>query len=147
MEFKLRGAEKKDIDILFQIHKDAYEFNVAKIWGWDDDLQSNMFRKSVVLENVQVIIIRERPVGYIDIDHRGDFIFIRSIAIISDYRSKGIGGQVIQDIIEISEKQGMPVHLQVMKINEARKLYDRLGFKVYDETETHYKLKREPVVS
>ena len=141
---EMRGAVEEDIDILFQIHKDAYLEIVDKIWGWDDEMQSKMFRNSIVLENVQVIMVGDRPVGYVSVDHREDLVFIQSIAIISEYRSKGIGGRVIQDIIASANTSGIPVHLQVMKINEARELYKRMGFRLYEDTETHYKLKREP---
>ena len=36
----------------------------------------------------------------------------------------------------------MPVELQVLKVNPARRLYGRLGFQVTGETETHYLMQR-----
>ena len=142
MEFELRGAREEDIDVLFQIHKDAYEENVSKIWGWDDEWQSDIFRKSIVLENVQVIEVQGTPIGYVSVDRKEDLIFMQSIAITSSHRSKGIGTKMIEAIIEESEASGIPVHLQVMKINRARGLYERLGFKIYGDTENHFKFKR-----
>ena len=115
MEFELRGAREKDIDVLFQIHKDGYEANVSKIWGWDDEMQSDMFRKSIVLENVRVIEVQGIPIGYVSVDRKEDLIFIQSIAISSSHRSKGIGTRVIKAIMEEAEASGIPVHLQVMK--------------------------------
>ena len=145
MEFKLRGAREGDVALLFQINRDAYKSYVEQIWGWDDEYQSEYFRKNMVLENIRIIEFGEEIVGFISIDMREDLIFMQSIAILADHRSKGIGATVIKTTIDRSDELQLPVHLQVMKKNpRARELYERMGFKVYGENETHYKLKRMP---
>jgi ribosomal protein S18 acetylase RimI-like enzyme len=37
-----------------------------------------------------------------------------------------------------------PIRLFVLKVNPARRLYERLGFQVLEETETHYVMRRNP---
>ena len=39
-----------------------------------------------------------------------------------------------------NHKKGIRTILQVFKDNSAKHLYERLGFKVYGENETHYQM-------
>lgn len=41
------------------------------------------------------------------------------------------------------QKSNVDTVLQVFKENPAKKLYEKTGFEVYDETKTHYKMIRK----
>lgn len=65
---------------------------------------------------------------------------LASIRLLPKFQNRGIGTKIILDLIEKSNK---PVKLKVLKVNPARKLYERLGFKVSGETETHFGWKKD----
>ena len=44
---------------------------------------------------------------------------------------------LIRDLQSEAERQGLPLNLQVLQGNPARRLYERLGFAATGETETH----------
>lgn len=46
----------------------------------------------------------------------------------------------------IREAGARPVWLQVLKVNPARALYERLGFRVVGQSDTHWHMLREPAV-
>lgn len=61
---------------------------------------------------------------------------IGNICIIPEYQGKGIGTQILTDIIKLHKEQDL--HLQYFKQNPVGKLYEKLGF-VHDyEKEFHY---------
>lgn len=45
---------------------------------------------------------------------------------------------MIQVLLQEAFDQYLPVRLRVLKVNPARRLYERLGFKVVEEADTHY---------
>ena len=45
--------------------------------------------------------------------------------------------KLIQALCDEADGRGIPVELQVIKVNPAWRLYERLGFVVIGETETH----------
>jgi ribosomal protein S18 acetylase RimI-like enzyme len=44
-------------------------------------------------------------------------------------RNLGIGGALIAEVIEQGRSAGVPVGIHVEKLNPARRLYERLGFR------------------
>lgn len=66
-----------------------------------------------------------------------DNINITELHIIDEYQGQGIGSNIIQSILD----QGKKVTLGCFIDNTAaRKLYERLGFRVIKQTNTHYML-------
>lgn len=67
-----------------------------------------------------------------------DGILIDEIYIYDEYRNKGIGADLINNV------NGDNIYLWVYKNNDnAIRLYKRLGFVVIEETQTRYKMKKE----
>lgn len=115
---------------------------VEETWGWDDAWQLRHFEQNFKPELNQIIMLHGQPIGLLSVQQSDNELFIRSILIVSEYQSKGIGSFIISNVIEQAQQQGRPVTLQVLKVNPARRLYERLGFVIEDETETHFKMRR-----
>jgi ribosomal protein S18 acetylase RimI-like enzyme len=140
MDFTLRKARQEDFETLYAINRDAYLPYVAQIWGWDEEFQHRFFREHVVFEKVDLVLVGGRPVGFISVDYRTDMIFLESMAILSEYRSKGIGTAILLGLMNKAKEMKVPLHLQVFKVNDrARALYERLRFERWGESETHWK--------
>ncbi len=75
----------------------------------------------------------------LELQERTEEVFIAEIEILPRFQGRGIGSQVIGEVLDRSSREGMPVALQVLKVNiRARNLYQRLGFGVTGENDTHY---------
>lgn len=75
-----------------------------------------------------LIMVEERPVGRILVFREADANRLVDIALLSEVRSHGIGGALLQDLIANSARESLGVRLQVLKTNRACHLYQRLGF-------------------
>ena len=58
---------------------------------------------------------------------------IIDISLLSEWRNHGIGGALLQDVLEESARAGRPVTLHVEASSPARRLYERLGFSEVDD--------------
>ncbi len=59
-----------------------------------------------------------------------------------EYQRRGVGSAVIKDVNREATEQELPVTLGVLKVNpRAQALYEKLGFVVNGETETHILMK------
>ena len=64
--------------------------------------------------------------------------------ILPMYRIKGYGTRIIQGVVHDAEGTGHSIKLQMLKINPARKLHERLGFVVTGTDGPHQVMQRTP---
>jgi ribosomal protein S18 acetylase RimI-like enzyme len=138
---ELRSTDPDDYDFAFSVHCAAMRSSVEKIYGWDVDWQARYFREHFDPARRQIVRYCGNDVGYISIEERKTSLFLSSIAILPVYQGRGIGTTLIRRLQHEAGAKGVPVRLQVLKGNPARALYERLGFKVTGETDTHYRMK------
>lgn len=143
MTVSLRHATPTDRDFLWQLHIATMKCYVEQTWGWDHQWQQQEFERKFDPQGLQVIQSCETPIGCLSVRHEPDHVFLASIEIDPDHQNRGMGTRLIKQIIEEAEDEGRPVRLLVLKVNPARALYERLGFRRVDETETHYRMVRD----
>jgi ribosomal protein S18 acetylase RimI-like enzyme len=136
--YSLRPAVPEDSDFIYAVRVAGLRDYVAQIWGWDDQFQTLRFRDTFDPARYQVILIAGRAVGALSIDWRGDEVFLADIEILPEWRNRGLGSAIIESILTEANRRCLPVSLRVLRVNPARRLYERLGFRVVGETETHY---------
>ena len=91
-----------------------------------------------IINNYYNIIIDENIVGCVLLTNIDDGKLLDEIYLEEQYRNKGIGTNIIKNIL----KQNNIVYLWVYKKNiKAIKLYKRLGFNIIEETDTRYYMK------
>ncbi|MUG94258.1 GNAT family N-acetyltransferase [Scytonema sp. UIC 10036] len=57
-------------------------------------------------------------------------MFITYLAILPAYQRQGFGSQLVGNVLEQAAKRGIPVKLNVIRVNPGRAFYEGLGFKV-----------------
>src|SRR5215467_7422190 len=137
-KISFRSVTNDDYDFLYRLHVTTMKEYVEQTWGWDEDLQQGYFKKGFKAEELQIISFENNDIGMISIENREDEVFLRSIEINSGYQKRGIGSFIIERMIKDAGRGGKPVSLYVLKVNPARRLYERLGFEIVNETATHY---------
>ena len=143
MKYSFRNCTSEDFDFLFELKKENFKWYVDKIWGWKDDDQKERLQQDLNehLSHKRIIMVNNKSIGVyvVHTTEDGD-LFINEISILAEYQNKGIGRKILEEQLKENHKRGIRTILQVFKDNPAKKLYERLGFKVYGETETHYQM-------
>jgi GNAT superfamily N-acetyltransferase len=91
-----------------------------------------------------VILHAGQLVGRLYLDRRPAEVRIVDIALLTAERGKGLGGRLMRTILADAQKTGLPVKIHVERTNPARRLYDRLGFKLVTEGEIYDLLESSP---
>lgn len=76
----------------------------------------------------QIIHYKKKAAGRLYTSETENSIHIIDIALLPQYRNKGIGKFLLQQLIAKAKKQRKTISLQVIKTNPAKNLYNRLGF-------------------
>jgi ribosomal protein S18 acetylase RimI-like enzyme len=143
-DVKLRPAAPEDADFLYGVLKATMQEYVAQTWGWDEEWQQAHFREHFDPSKDQVIVLKGEDIGVLSVEPRQDHVFLSKIYILPQYQRLGIGTRLIRAVLERAHRRDVPVTLRVIKVNPARRLYERLGFVQVGETESHYLMKAVP---
>ena len=77
------------------------------------------------------------PVGALGVAETDAEIFLSEIQILPEWQNRGIGTKFLASEIERARRLDKPLRLRVLRENSAKRLYERHGFVVSGETETH----------
>ncbi len=137
MNYKLIDAEISNKSKLI-------EYKLKNILEYSEDLPSKEINKikeyvnssiSNQIEEYKIINIKNQNIGCVLVTKNEDGVLIDEIYIEQEYRNKGIGTDIIKNILY----NNSVVYLWVYKLNKkAICLYQKLEFKIIKETETRY---------
>jgi ribosomal protein S18 acetylase RimI-like enzyme len=78
-----------------------------------------------------------QPIGRLYRDRRHDEIRVVDIALLRSERGRGVGGRLMREVLDEAAGDGLTVRIHVERNNPARRLYDRLGFRIEAEGEVY----------
>ena len=140
MELSFRRVTADDFDFLWRLHNAAFRKYIEQTWGWDEDWQQRNFRETFNPEVGHIVVVDGEDAGYLWVSEGDDEVFLASIRILPEFQGRGIGTWLIHDLI----KSGKVLRLDVLKVNPARALYERLGFSISNDLGTHFEMVRNP---
>ena len=145
--YKFVEYRNEYFDYLYQTKKECFKWYVEKRYGlWEDEFQLEFFKNFIreKRNHIKVIIYNDRPIGMFTnyINEDGDN-FIDLFYIDKEYQGSRIGTQILNEQLLADKKSNVDTVLQVFKENPAKNLYEKVGFEIYDETNTHYKMIRK----
>ncbi len=146
MTFTFRPARDTDAEWLFTLRRATMRDYVEQMFGpWDDDTQRRRFQQAGELNNIRIIVVGRREVGLLHVERERFAVFLANIHILPEYQNRGLGTTVIRSVQAGGQAAELPVRLQVLKVNrKARRLYERLGFVLRGETDTHFRMIWQP---
>ena len=129
---------------IYEVKKEAYKKYVEECWGaWIEEEQLKYYEKFIetVKNDTWIIQLNGKNIGFYNGVSLEDGSYeIGNICIIPEYQGKGIGTQILKDIIEIHKEQD--IYIQYFKQNPVGRLYKKLGFIPNGETQFHQIMKK-----
>jgi len=140
MNYKLIKSSINDIEKLIEYKKKTI-FEYAKDLSEDETNKINNYVKNNVpklLKNYSNIVVDNKMIGCLLLTDKDDGILLDEIYLEEGYRNKGIGTNILKNVLNDNNI----VYLCVYKENvKAIALYKKLGFNAIDETDSRYYMK------
>lgn len=149
----LRTINKTDNDALLQIYASTRLEELKLATNWSEELkqkflefqfnaQHNYYQEIYTGAHFWMIEKKGEAIGrlYLDENFENKTVRIIDITLLPEWRSKGIGNQIIMDIIHFAAKRNQPVSIHVESFNPAMNLYKKMGFELIDITNGVYHL-------
>ncbi|MCO4746607.1 MAG: GNAT family N-acetyltransferase [Proteobacteria bacterium] len=143
MDPTLRLAGADDFEFIHRIRTESYRDYVVRHFGpWVDEEQRAHLEASWDTRERWVIEVEGQRAGCLDVIV-GTALHLGNIIVCPPHRGVGIATKVVTELLARAEQEGLAVELQVFKDNPAVRLYERLGFDVYEETDAQLKMRRD----
>jgi ribosomal protein S18 acetylase RimI-like enzyme len=141
-EIELRQTTADDVDFLWDTFRISMKDYITQARGeWNEQREESQFRNQLDLSAAQVIRSNDLAVGFIIAPIKDSAREIHTICIVPEHQRKGIGTEVLRRAVAQAREQKISLYLSVLKVNPARRLYERLGFEVIEETKHHFRMK------
>lgn len=139
MEITRRLAGSEDMDLLFEINCAALKDHVRANFGtWDDGFQRRSFWRSTDPSSHQLFYSGSQPVGFWSVTRDETQIYLARLSFFPRFQNRGLGSFLVRELIAEALASNRALRLQVFLSNRARRLYERLGFRIVRATDTHY---------
>jgi len=92
----------------------------------------------------RIITMSGEDIGWLQTKTSDSTLLLGQLYLSVHMQRQGIGTQVLQMLIEEAQRAGKPITLSVVKINPARRLYERLGFQRTHEDRHKVYMRLEP---
>jgi ribosomal protein S18 acetylase RimI-like enzyme len=152
----LRPSGPDDRDFLLRVYASTREEELRLV-DWSDEqkdafvrmqfeAQDAYYREHYEPATFDVIEANGEPAGRLYVARWEDEIRIVDLALLPEYRSRGIGTALLNDLLEEGARTGKRVSIHVEMNNPARRLYERLGFVESGEHGVYRLLEATPAV-
>jgi ribosomal protein S18 acetylase RimI-like enzyme len=146
----LRPVTAGDRDFLRALYASTRAEEMALV-GWDEDRQRAFVAMQFDAQQQHYaahhpgadhsVVLRDGvPAGQIHVDRTGDVIQVVDLVIAPGHRAAGIGTALLRALMD----EGRRVRLHVETFNRARRLYERLGFRVTALHGIHHEMEFVP---
>lgn len=142
MTTALRPACGEDFDFCARLYFSGMD-QIIRDLKLDMTKQEESLRQRWEAARVQIIVSDGCDVGWMQRATLDDALYLEQIFIDAAFQRRGIGTEVINGLIRQAARTGQPVTLGVVKSNPALRLYERLGFRVIDEDDRKFYMRRE----
>ena len=147
VEYSLRPATPADRPFLERVYAESRADELAAT-DWSDAEKAEFCRSQFAAQdnhyrthypNCAFLIIEQdgAPIGRLYRALLADEIRVVDIALLTSARGRGVGGQIMRDILAEAAHASLAVRIHVERTNPARRLYDRLGFRVVEAGEVY----------
>jgi len=151
-----RPVTAEDGEFLYNLYASTRAEEMA-LTGWNENEIEGFLRMQFQLQHVQymenyknggtfeIILVDNTPAGRLYVQRKPDDIRVIDIALLPEFRRKGTGSKIMEELIAEADRENLPLSLHVEQNNPALGLYENLGFQRKDLVGIYYFMERPPI--
>jgi ribosomal protein S18 acetylase RimI-like enzyme len=150
----LRAEMPSDQEFLFRLYASTRQAEMALVpWTPEQkeaflwmqfEAQSHAYQQRFKTASFQIVQVNGEAAGRLYLDRRPAEIRIVDIALLPDWRGKGIGTRLLGEVLAEGQRCRLPVSIHVEQSNPALTLYQRLGFQKISEYGIYWLMEWKP---
>lgn len=142
LELSRRAATEEDIPFLLGLRRKTMDRHLQAS-GASTSEADHQSRLMYRFECAELLLQGDVPVGLLKVARDGLDWQLIQIQLIPELQGRGLGAELLSEVIAEADAAGATLRLTVLKANPARALYERFGFVVEGESEYQYNMRRK----
>lgn len=138
--WSLRPIRPEDEEFLYRVYASTRQEELAVV-AWADaqkdaflraqfGAQHRYYIESYPSSTFDVVMVDGEPAGRLYLARWSEELRIIDITLLPEYRGRGIGSDLMAAVFAEAAGKGLPVRIHVERQSPARRLYERLGFRL-----------------
>jgi len=136
-----RQAAEADIPFLLGLRRKTMDRHLSAS-GASTSEADHLSRLMYRFECAELLLQDGVPAGLLKVARDGSDWQIIQIQLIPELQGRGLGAELLSEVIAEADAAEATLRLTVLKANPARALYERLGFVVEGESDNQYNMRR-----
>lgn len=137
-----RPAATADLPFLLALRQRTMDVHLTAS-GVSTDLDTHRERLMYRFDCAEIVLADNQAVGLIKVARDAIPWEIIQIQVVPEFQGRGVGAQLLRELITQATCAKADLALSVLKANPARALYERLGFVVVGEDSHEYFMQRQ----
>ena len=144
-DFSIRRGSSEDLELIVRVYRESMKsYFEAQLGYWDEEAARKRLL-STDPEDHEIIEVDGEAVGFSLVQTTDEEIHVYRLFLLPSHQGQGIGSAYMRDLCNRADNCRLPIVLRILKVNPAKRLYERFGFVTTDETKSHYNMSRQPV--
>jgi ribosomal protein S18 acetylase RimI-like enzyme len=141
----LRPANSDDAPLFYRVIDLTMRDFILATWGrWDEERVQRESQEHSRLSHAQIIQVNNVAIGVLRVARYPSHLQVEQLYLLPQYQRLGIGSEIMNKIIAEAAELRIPVRLQVMAVNPAKRFYEHLGFVVMETIPDFFLMEKSP---
>ena len=128
--YELRPAAEGDIGFAWRLYEDLMRARTEALIPWRAERQREVVDSALRSGGMEMIVAEGAVIGWLHVHDNADGIDLNQIYLAPARQGRGIGTDILRKLQAHAAAAGRPLRLNVLVNNPARRLYERLGFRI-----------------
>lgn len=130
LTFELRPAARSDIDFCWPIYRDSMK-PLTEVFGpWNEAAQRKLVEQAIADSGTSILRQQDMDAGWLQVEETRHAVQLKQLFVLTAVRNRGLGTSFLTWMKERADRKRKDLTLEVLSNNPARRLYERLDFKV-----------------
>ena len=143
-DWNLRPASAADVEPVAELRAVVMRPDLERLGRYDPHRVRQRFRDGFVPAHVWIIEVSGSFAGCVALRPTPDAHWLEHFFLAPHLQGTGIGTAVLHELLDRCDHDGVLVRLNVLQGSSARRLYERLGFRLEREDAVDVFMVREP---
>ncbi len=131
----VRPATEEDAAFAYRVLETTMRSYAEATWGiWNEAAARDAMLEDARASRSSIIDIDGAAAGLLRVDTLATNLQLEQIFLLPEHQRGGVGTKLVVRLQEDARRLNLPLRLRVLRVNPAKRLYERLGFRVVDET-------------